>query len=105
MIDACVATKVAVNWKGAKNKLGAFYGPISTIIDFTLLRTLPRCEVRNGVAEIIKVAACTQPATFEMLKGHGQELIDTRFGHVGVRSDTLGLVATTILTESKFHES
>lgn len=101
MIDACVATKVAVNWKNAKNKLGAFYEPDSTLIDFTLLQTLPSCEVRNGMAEIIKVAACTQLSTFNLLEEYGKRLLDARFGNTGYDNDVLGQIGSTVLTESK----
>jgi 3-dehydroquinate synthetase len=82
MVDAAIATKVAVNWNGMKNQLGAFYEPILTIIDFNFLHSIPVSEIRNGVAEIIKVAALTHLHVFELIEGAGDSLLNSKFCQV-----------------------
>jgi 3-dehydroquinate synthase len=82
LIDASVAIKVAVNHGKSKNKLGAFHASQKVILDFSFLRTLPIEQVRNGMAELIKIAVVASSGIFEMLEKHGEELLDTRFGHL-----------------------
>lgn len=103
LVDASIATKVAVNWNGSKNQLGAFYEPVKTVIDFHFLRSLPLPEIRNGLAEIIKVAACTQPEIVELLEKHGNELVNTKVGQSDGASDSLVAASELILKESKIH--
>jgi demethyl-4-deoxygadusol synthase len=56
LIDASVAIKVAVNHGRSKNRLGAFHASQKVILDFSFLATLPIDQVRNGMAELIKIA-------------------------------------------------
>ncbi|MGP1956238.1 MAG: 3-dehydroquinate synthase [Arsenophonus sp. NC-PE1-MAG3] len=53
-IDSSVGGKTAVNHPLGKNMIGAFYQPISVIIDLDSLKTLPARQFSSGVAEIIK---------------------------------------------------
>lgn len=55
-VDASVGGKVAVNFQGHKNMIGAFYQPSLVIIDPFTLRSLPQREFACGMAEIIKTA-------------------------------------------------
>ncbi|KAL6811853.1 3-dehydroquinate synthase [Trichoderma camerunense] len=100
LVDAAIATKVAVNWDGSKNQLGAFYEPLKTVIDFHFLRSLPLPEIRNGLAEIIKVAACTLPEIVDLLEKHGNELVNTKIAQLDGASDSLVIASELILKES-----
>lgn len=82
LIDASVAIKVAVNHGRYKNRLGTFHASEKVILDFSFLRTLPTDQVRNGMAELIKIAVVGHRGIFEMLEAHGPELLATRFGHL-----------------------
>jgi 3-dehydroquinate synthetase len=82
LIDASVAIKVAVNHGKLKNRLGAFHPSQKVILDFSFLRTLPVDQVRNGMAELIKIAVVGNLDIFELLEAHGEELLQTRFGHL-----------------------
>jgi 3-dehydroquinate synthetase len=82
LIDASVAIKVAVNHGKLKNRLGAFHPSQKVILDFSFLRTLPVDQVRNGMAELIKIAVVGNRDIFELLEVHGEELLQTRFGHL-----------------------
>uniref|UniRef100_A0A3B0M0W2 3-dehydroquinate synthase n=1 Tax=Arsenophonus endosymbiont of Trialeurodes vaporariorum TaxID=235567 RepID=A0A3B0M0W2_9GAMM len=53
-IDSYVGGKTAVNHPLGKNMIGAFYQPISVIIDLDSLKTLPVRQFSSGLAEIIK---------------------------------------------------
>lgn len=67
-IDAAIGGKVAVNHRRGKNLLGSFYSPLGVLVDPVYLRTLPDDEIRNGVAEIIKVAIIHSPTLFSLLE-------------------------------------
>ncbi|MCJ1306869.1 hypothetical protein MMC25_000513 [Agyrium rufum] len=80
LIDASVSIKVAVNYGNYKNRLGAYHAPMHTFLDFTFLRTLPKSQVRNGFAELIKISSCAHLETFDLLDKYCEQLIDTGFG-------------------------
>ena len=82
LIDASVAIKVAVNHRKAKNRLGAFHASSQVILDFSFLKTLPIDQVRNGMAELIKISAVANSDIFELLEKYGEDLLHTRFGHL-----------------------
>jgi 3-dehydroquinate synthase len=83
LIDASVAIKVAVNHGRAKNRLGAFHASQQVVLDFSFLRTLPTAQLRNGMAELIKIAVVGNRGIFDLLDEHGADLLRTRFGHLG----------------------
>ena len=82
LIDASVAIKVAVNHGKMKNRLGAFHASDQVLLDFTFLETLPIEQVRNGMAELIKIAVVADAGIFERLERHAVDLQETRFGHL-----------------------
>ena len=87
LIDASVAIKVAVNHGQLKNRLGAYHASEQVILDFGFLSTLPEAQVRNGIAELIKIGVVANRGIFEALEDHGQELLRTRFGHLDATSE------------------
>jgi len=82
LIDAGVAIKVAVNHKKLKNRLGAYHAPKQVILDFSFLRTLPTAQVRNGMAELVKIAVVSNAEVFNLLEKYGEQLLQTHFGYV-----------------------
>jgi 3-dehydroquinate synthase len=56
-VDSSVGGKVAVDHERLKNKIGAFHQPRLVIADTDTLKTLPKAELANGLAEAIKTAA------------------------------------------------
>jgi demethyl-4-deoxygadusol synthase len=82
LIDASVAIKVAVNHRMYKNRLGAFHASRKVVLDFSFLKTLPLDQIRNGMAELVKIAVVGNGGIFELLEKYGEELLETRFGHV-----------------------
>ncbi len=82
LIDASVAIKVAVNHGKLKNRLGAYHASQKVILDFSFLKTLPVDQVRNGMAELIKIAVVANREIFSLLEEHGEALLKTRFGYL-----------------------
>ncbi len=82
LVDAGIAIKVAVNHDKLKNRLGAYHAPKKVILDFSFLQTLPTPEVRNGMAELVKIAVVSNTEVFELLSEYGEELLNTHFGYI-----------------------
>ncbi|MGC2655432.1 MAG: sedoheptulose 7-phosphate cyclase [Mycobacterium sp.] len=82
LIDASVSIKVAVNHGKHKNRLGAYHASQKVLLDFSFLRTLPEDQVRNGMAELIKISVVGNTEIFHLLEEHGAELLRTRFGYL-----------------------
>ncbi len=82
LVDAGVAIKVAVNHGKLKNRLGAYHPPKKVILDFSFLQTLPTDQVRNGMAELVKIAVVSNAEVFEMLYEYGEDLLRTHFGYI-----------------------
>ncbi|WP_044470096.1 3-dehydroquinate synthase [Mannheimia massilioguelmaensis] len=74
-VDSSVGGKTAVNHELGKNMIGAFYQPITVIIDTTTLNTLPKREVNAGLAEVIKYGAILDLPFFEWLEEHIDNLV------------------------------
>mgnify|MGYP003622947367 CR=1 FL=1 len=82
LIDASVAIKVAVNHKKLKNRLGAYHASSKVFLDFSFLETLPTEQVRNGMAELVKIAVVGCKEVFDLLEEYGHELLRTHFGNI-----------------------
>lgn len=87
LIDASVAIKVAVNHNKLKNRLGAYHASQKVILDFSFLETLPTAQVRNGMAELVKIAVVSQAEVFELLEKYGEKLLHSHFGNLGDNSE------------------
>ena len=99
LIDASVSIKVAVNHGKHKNRLGAYHASQKVLLDFSLLETLPEDQVRNGMAELIKIAVVANADIFDLLEKYGEDLLRTRFGHLD-GDDQLREAADTITYEA-----
>jgi 3-dehydroquinate synthase len=55
MIDAALGGKTAVNFPSFKNLIGSFYPAAQVIISPDFLLTLPDTELKNGLAEMLKL--------------------------------------------------
>ncbi len=67
-VDSSVGGKTAVNLDGVKNPVGAFYQPKKVLIDVDLLRTLPKRQIANGLAEAVKMAVTLDRNLFDLFE-------------------------------------
>lgn len=78
-VDASVGIKTGINFNGHKNRLGSFEAPQRVLLDRTLLATLPRRHLLNGVCEIIKLAIIKDAELFCQLERDGAQSIAASF--------------------------
>lgn len=64
MVDACVGGKTAINTDLGKNLIGCIYHPKAVFIDFDVLKTLKKDEMKNGYVEILKHALILKKQVF-----------------------------------------
>jgi len=69
-VDASVGGKNGVNLGGYKNMIGVFNQPEFVVCDIAMLKTLPRDQISNGLAEVVKHAAIADPRLFAYLEGN-----------------------------------
>ncbi|HPM42518.1 MAG TPA: 3-dehydroquinate synthase, partial [Candidatus Omnitrophota bacterium] len=67
-VDSSIGGKVALDLPVAKNMVGSFYQPRMVISDTDVLKTLPRRQLANGMAEIIKYGIIKDPGLFTYLE-------------------------------------
>ena len=78
-IDASVGIKAGINFNGHKNRIGSFEPPRRVLLDRSLLRTLPRRHLCNGVCEIVKLAVIKDAELFDLLEQFGAAGLETAF--------------------------
>lgn len=75
MVDSSIGGKTGVDTRAGKNLVGAFCRPRRVYVDPTLLKTLPKRELCNGMAEVIKAGAIYDIKLFELLETHSQQIL------------------------------
>lgn len=74
-VDSSVGGKTAIDFRGVKNIIGAFYQPKGVLIDPEVLKTLSRRQLACGMAEIIKMAATLDGELFKRLEEEAAKTI------------------------------
>ena len=67
-VDSSIGGKTAINLGGVKNIVGAFHQPRGVLIDIDTLKTLPKRQIANGMAEVIKMALTSDAKLFKFLE-------------------------------------
>ena len=75
-VDAAVGGKTAVNLPEAKNSVGLFHHPRMVVADTRCLATLPRRELRAGLAEVVKMAALLDRRLLRRLESRWESLLE-----------------------------
>lgn len=75
MVDASIGGKTGVNVPYGKNMLGCIYQPKKVIIDPSVLKSLPRKELTNGIVEMIKHGLVANCKLFEDLENYSDQLL------------------------------
>ena len=98
MVDASIGAKTGVNFEQCKNRLGSYFPSVVTLVDPAFLATLSARQIRNGLAEILKMALVKDGALFELLAEHGARLVAEKLQSDG--SEDRGEVATRVITRA-----
>ena len=88
-VDSSVGGKVGINLKAGKNLVGAFYQPRLVLCDLDTLKTLPKRELRAGLAEVIKYGIIADASLFRRLERTLPELLGLDYScmaHIVARS-------------------
>jgi len=100
-IDAGPSPRTCTNGNQFKNSLGAYHPPVLTLVDRHLFRTLATGHIRNGMAEIIKMAITDDPVLFELMEHHGSTLMETHFATLN-GSEELATIADDVIYRALF---
>lgn len=76
MVDSSIGGKTAIDTPLGKNLIGAIWQPVKIYIDLEFLETLPLREFKNGMAEVIKMAATFSAEEFSALEVHALEIME-----------------------------
>ena len=77
-VDSSIGGKVAIDLPQAKNIVGSFYQPKAVICDIALLHTLPKKEIKNGLAEVIKYGIIRDRRFFEYLERNLKNILNLK---------------------------
>lgn len=75
-VDSSIGGKVAIDFEGVKNIVGAFYQPKAVVIDPDTLETLDKRQLSNGMAEVIKMALTFDADLFSSIEKDDISIID-----------------------------
>lgn len=77
-VDSSIGGKTAIDFCSVKNIVGAFYPPKCVIIDTDTLKTLPKRQISNGLAESVKMALTFDSELFSLFEdGIAEDDLDT----------------------------
>ncbi|PIE61052.1 MAG: 3-dehydroquinate synthase [Desulfobacterales bacterium] len=94
-VDASVGGKNGVNLDAFKNMVGVFNQPEFVICDIEMLHTLPKAEISNGLAEIVKHGLIKDIHLFEFIEANQKKALSLD------RNVTLRMVADSVKIKSK----
>jgi 3-dehydroquinate synthase len=75
MVDAAIGGKTGINSDYGKNLIGAFYSPISVIVDLQWLNTLSDRDFLAGLAEVIKCGFIRDKEILTLVRGKSLQQI------------------------------
>ena len=73
-VDAAIGGKTAVDLREGKNLAGLFHQPAVVLSDPEVLRTLPRRQLRAGMAEVVKHGVIASAGFFDWLERSASRL-------------------------------
>lgn len=74
-VDSSVGGKTAVNHLRVKNLIGFFYQPKLVLIDISTLKTLPKRELKAGLAEVVKYGVINDEEFFQYLEENVDKIL------------------------------
>ena len=99
IVDASVGVKVAANHFMRRNRIGAYYPPIATLLDKKFIATQDERNIVNGIAEIFKLAVIKDEELFELLETSAEQLITEKFQFGAVPVRVINFAITGMIDE------
>jgi 3-dehydroquinate synthetase len=99
IVDASVGAKVGVNHLGRRNRIGAYYPPIATLLDKKFINTQTTREVVNGLSEIFKLALIKDNELFLLIEENYEQLINEKFQYGAVPVRVINLAISGMIEE------
>lgn len=75
-VDSGIGGKTGVDLPEGKNLVGCFWQPRFVFIDVKLLSTLPKKEIRSGLAEVVKYGIIKSKRLFEFLEINKSKVVN-----------------------------
>ena len=76
MVDAAVGGKTGIDFNGLKNQIGLISPPEMVLVDSVYLKTLPKRELKSGMAEVLKYGLIADEYLWNYLVKKGKLGID-----------------------------
>lgn len=99
IVDASVGAKVGINHLERRNRIGAYYPPIATLLDKKFINTQSTREIVNGIAEIFKLALIKDAELFQLMEENYEQLINEKFQFGAVPVRVINLAITGMVDE------
>ena len=74
-VDSSIGGKVGIDLPVGKNLVGSFYQPRLVYTDLSVLETLPRENLKDGLAEVVKYGIIADPGLFSFLEENYEKLL------------------------------
>jgi len=101
-VDASVGGKNGVNIDSYKNMVGVFNQPEFVICDVELLNTLPKKEISNGLAEIVKHALISDADMFDFIETNKHKALDLDYDTIfRLVSDSVKIKSQVVQRDEK----
>lgn len=101
-VDASVGGKNGVNLDSFKNMVGVFNQPEFVICDIDLLKTLPKSEISNGMAEIVKHALICDENMFAYLEENCRKALSLDYETIfRLVADSVKIKSQVVINDEK----
>ena len=99
IVDASVGAKVGIDHFNKRNRLGAYFPPIASLIDKKFVQSQSRREIVNGLAEIFKLALIKQNELFCLLEENYNQLLEEKFQYGAVPNRVINHAISGMMEE------
>ncbi|MFN3505567.1 MAG: 3-dehydroquinate synthase [Caldimicrobium sp.] len=101
-VDSSVGGKTGVDLPEGKNLIGTFYQPIKVYIDVQFLKSLPKIEIKNGLAEVVKYGCILKRSLFKYIDKCGVGIYDLQPRSLEkIIYDSLSIKAKVVVADEK----
>lgn len=99
IVDVSVGAKVAVNHFDRRNRIGSYYPAETSLIDKKFIESQDHRNIKNGIAEIFKLAIIKDAELFDLLDQNAGLLIRDKFQYGAVPVRVINLAISGMVDE------